>query len=196
MVDRFTRIKNKLRKRHQRNKGIKFYGIKSVECNFNPKKRTYNPHFHFIFPSKELAELFMSEWLTMLGEKFASYKGQHKRKVKDTERDMIEIIKYGTKNFTNPEGKERANTNTTHFVYASAMYNIFNALKGHRLFERFGFDLPKQEIEKIEPQQLNEYKEFEFDAEVGNWVDVKTDEEISELAITQKPTFLIETLHE
>jgi len=179
MIDRFQRIKNKLRKQYQRGKGIKFYGIKSLECNFNPIKRTYNPHFHFIFPNKECAMLFRKEWLNKLGWKFASPKAQHFRKVKDTEHDMIETIKYGSKIFTDPEGNDKNRKAVTPFVYASALDNIIWALKGHRLFERFGFDLPKQPKQKIEPQQLIDYKEWRFDPKAGNWINSETNELIS-----------------
>ena len=60
----FDRIHNQCKKRHQRGKGIKLIGIKLLECNFNPAKQTYNPHFHLIVPNEEIAELLKSEWLT------------------------------------------------------------------------------------------------------------------------------------
>ena len=45
MIRGFRKIKDKHRKRYQRGKGIKLVGVKSLECNFNPKQRTYNPIF-------------------------------------------------------------------------------------------------------------------------------------------------------
>jgi plasmid rolling circle replication initiator protein Rep len=44
-------------------------GIKSLECNFNPKTRTYNAHFHFIVPSKEIAEMLIKRMDIALDER-------------------------------------------------------------------------------------------------------------------------------
>ncbi|MBK8927555.1 MAG: protein rep [Crocinitomicaceae bacterium] len=186
MIKGFQKIKNTINKRHKRGKGVKFYGIKSLECNFNPLKRTYNPHFHFIFPNKECAEVFMNEWLQRLPVRLANPKGQHIRKVESTERDMMETIKYGSKIFTDPKGSEKNHKNITPFVYASALDNIIWALKGHRLFERFGFDLPKHSKRKIEPQQLENYREWEFDTNLGYWLELGTDEKISDYQISSE----------
>ncbi len=51
MARGFKRIKNKYRKRAQRGKGFILMSIKSLECNFNPTTRKYNPHFHIIVPT-------------------------------------------------------------------------------------------------------------------------------------------------
>lgn len=56
MIRGFNRIIAKYRKRNQRGNGIKLMGIRTLECNFNSKKRTYNPHFHIIVANKEMAE--------------------------------------------------------------------------------------------------------------------------------------------
>lgn len=48
----FKRITAKHRKRYQRGKGNKLIGVRSLECNFNPKRKTYNPHFHIITKDK------------------------------------------------------------------------------------------------------------------------------------------------
>jgi plasmid rolling circle replication initiator protein Rep len=57
----FKRILTKCNKRHQREKGPKIIGIKSLECNFNPERRTYNPHYHVIVPNWEIAILIKRE---------------------------------------------------------------------------------------------------------------------------------------
>jgi hypothetical protein len=67
---------NRLKKRHQRGQGIKVMVIKSLECNFNPVKRTYSPHFHLIVPNMETAQLLNDEWLNLWTRKFANKKGQ------------------------------------------------------------------------------------------------------------------------
>ena len=53
----FLKICSKCKKQHQRGRGPKLIGIKSLECNFNPKTRTYNPNYHFIVPSWEIVIL-------------------------------------------------------------------------------------------------------------------------------------------
>lgn len=57
----FQKIYSKCKKQHQRGRGPKLIGIKSLECNFNPSTRTYNPHYHFIVPSWEIAILLKKE---------------------------------------------------------------------------------------------------------------------------------------
>ena len=72
----FTKISSKLRKRSQRGKGLKLIGVKSLECNFNPVKKTYNPHLHLIVANKEMADVLVKEWLAICTQKFASPKAQ------------------------------------------------------------------------------------------------------------------------
>jgi len=121
-------------------------GVKSLECNFNPKARTYNPHLHIIVPDKEMAETLKREWLASPELTKTSYKGQKIRRVNDTERDLIEIIKYGTKIFTEPDLSKKKNNSK---IYIAAMVNIIDAMKNHRVFDRFGFNLPKPIEEKV-----------------------------------------------
>lgn len=61
---------------------------------------------------------------------------------------MIEIIKYSTRVFTEPDPNSKKKMKASHKIYMAAMYNIISAMKGHRLFDRFGFDLPKTSSEK------------------------------------------------
>ncbi len=103
----FRKIKDKYRKRYERGTGPKFMGVKSLECNFNPKMRTYNPHFHIIVPTKEIADILIMEWLDRGTAKFTNRLAQKARPVTDTQRDLIEIIKYGSKIFTEPDLKRR-----------------------------------------------------------------------------------------
>jgi len=59
----FRRIKARYKKRYQRGKSPKLIGIKSLECNFNPTKRTYITHYHFIVPDWKTAILLKREWM-------------------------------------------------------------------------------------------------------------------------------------
>ena len=119
----FKRITAKHRKRHQRGNGIKLIGVKSLECNFNPKRKTYNPHLHIITANKEMAEIIVSDWLKLATPEFALIKGQNIQKVFDLEKSLIEIIKYGTKIFTEPDLKKRAKETSTAQIYIKALNN-------------------------------------------------------------------------
>ena len=111
MLRAFELIQNRFKKRYQRGNGIKLIGIKSLECNFNPVKNTYNPHFHLIVPNKEIAELLKKEWIEQWRPKnkhayrykFTTPAAQHIEPVYDLESALIETIKYGSKIFTEPD---------------------------------------------------------------------------------------------
>ena len=153
MYKAFNLIQGRCKKRHQRGKGIKLIGVKSLECNFNPMKKTYNPHFHIIVPSAEVAHLLRREWIDQWKpthkpnvyynkHKYASPAAQDIRKINDLEHALIETIKYGSKIFTEPDLKKKSRLPKDHTIYASALHNIFTAMQGKRLFDRFGFNLP------------------------------------------------------
>jgi plasmid rolling circle replication initiator protein Rep len=85
-------ITAKYRKRNQRGDPIRLIGLKSLECNFNPTKKTYNPHLHLIVPGKQIAEILIKEWLQKWTIKFASPKGQKASPIYNKEKALIEII--------------------------------------------------------------------------------------------------------
>lgn len=167
------------RKRHQRGTDIKLYGIKSLECNFNPIEKTYNPHFHLILPNKEIGLILQKEWRLYWNDpKVCSKAGQHLKRVKADRKteQLIELVKYGTKIFTPEDVKQKAKKGTPHYVYAAALYNIFVAMKGRRLFDRFGFDLPKELTQKTRiKKQVSQYTEYKFDPKLNDWTDPDTD---------------------
>lgn len=157
------------KKRHQRGTGIKLEGIRALECNFNPIRRTYNPHFHLLVSTKAGAELLIEEWLKACTKEFASPKAQNMRPVKDTVHDLVEVVKYGSKIFTDPT-MQKGRTKATPYVYVAAFHNIICAMEGHRVFDRFGFNLPKQNT-KVCRKLLIEYEELIFEPESFDWVD-------------------------
>lgn len=180
MIRGFRRINAKHRKRHQRGTGIKLIGVKSLECNFNPVKKTYNPHLHIITANKEMAEIIVADWLKLCTPKFANKKGQKIEKTYDIEKNLIEVIKYGTKIFTEPDLKKRAKETTSAQIYIKALNNILVAMKGKRIFDRFGFDLPKSHKEQKTPATLlTNFKEWQYEAKSSDWENVKTGELLS-----------------
>lgn len=166
MFRAFSLILEKNKKRYQRGKGIQLIGIKSLECNFNPQRKTYNPHFHIITANKEIAEVLQKEWLELWTPKFTSPKAQFIRKVENLERDLIEVIKYGSKIFTEPDIKKKSKKEKSHLppmVYAQALDTIFTAMKNKRIFERFGFNLPKTEKPQPSSKTVYEFDKWFFD---------------------------------
>ena len=87
---------------------------------------------------------------------------QNIQKWNSIEISLIEIIKYGSKIFTEPDVRQKSKEGLGTKIYASALDNILNAMKGHRIFDRFGFNLPK----------LNESKgsNYSFVVEYEKWV--------------------------
>ena len=167
----FTKITTKYRIKAQRGKGEKLMGIKTVECNFNPKSRTYNPHLHLIVPNKQMAETVIDEWLTLWTRKFTHRDAQNMRKVEDREKDLIEVIKYETKVFTEPDGKKNRGKRGSVKIYIRALDNIHAAMKGCRLIDRFGFNLPKNaKREKAKSVVTDDYIKWEYNLKSRDWL--------------------------
>lgn len=175
----FKLIKDRCKKRHQRGNGIQLIGIKSLECNFNPTRKNYNPHFHIIVPNKEIAELLKKEWMRQWNRTstlHCSPKAQHIRKVENLERDLIETIKYGSKIFTEADLRKKGKKATQPMVYAYALDNILCAMKGKRIFDRFGFNLPKSNKEHIPQKLITNFEEFTFFSTSSDWINKQTGE--------------------
>jgi plasmid rolling circle replication initiator protein Rep len=176
MLRAFKIIVQKNKKRNQRGKGIKLIGIKSLECNFNPQKQIYNPHLHFIVPNKEVADLLISEWCKLWTPKFANPGAQKAKKVWDKENALIEIVKYSTKIFTDPNMAKKGKVTAPPYIYLSALDTIVAALQGHRIFDRFGFNLPKKNKPTRKQTVLTDYSELKYDSKKFDWVKNDTDE--------------------
>lgn len=172
----FQRIKEKHKKNYQRGKGIKLIGVKSLECNFNPTKKTYNPHLHLIVANKKMAEILIQDWLKLWTPKFAQRQAQDMREIFNAETGLIEIIKYGSKIFTEPDIKKKGE-NASYQIYVSALDNILTAMKGIRIFERFGFNAEKkEEITIKEPQPVYNSQQWEFNPHLFDWQNTTTNE--------------------
>lgn len=166
-------------KRHQRGKGIKVMGIRSLECNFNPEKGWYNPHIHLIVPDYETAMLLKIEWQKQWKRRptkrnWVNHKGQDITKINTLDNALIEVIKYGTKVFTDPtENKKKGRR--TGIVYARAFYNIIVAMQGLRLFGSFGFILPKEtKKEKTPAKVVADCPQWQYMPELQNWLNTNS----------------------
>ncbi len=177
MIRGFKLIRDKYRQRHKRGKSIKLMGVKSLECNYNPVKKTYNPHYHIIVPNRETALILKKEWQLYWTKEHTYHGAQHIRKVGNMERDLIEIIKYGSKIFTEPDMVKKGKSKIPPKIYAAALHNIFVAMKGHRIFDKFGFELEKPKLPpKAEQQTLVNYEQIFYDSMVKDWVNYDTGE--------------------
>jgi len=164
------------KKRAQRNKGMKFYGLWSLESNFNPLAFTYNPHIHMILPSEYAAETFRNDWIEYWKERKVKIDddAQHYRKVKrDRKKDLIEIVKYGSKIFTEPDVAKRMKYKLPRkpsFLYVRALYNILKAMDGIDVFNTFGFELPKREKPLSLSKKVAECIDWDYDLAAPDWV--------------------------
>ncbi|PCJ66091.1 MAG: hypothetical protein COA58_08435 [Bacteroidetes bacterium] len=194
MFRAFELIHWRCKKRYQRSTGIKLMGVKSLECNFNPINKTYNPHFHIIVPNEAIANLLKAEWLKQWKSDktlFTSAKAQHSRKVEDLEHDLIEIIKYGSKIFTEPDLKKKGNSSIPPTIYVKALDNILTAMKGKRIFDRFGFNLPKESASKTTFTWLSNYEKWSFSEKHTDWINKATGEGLTGYKKPSELAFLL-----
>lgn len=189
---------NRIKKRHQRSQGIKVMGIKSFECNFNPLTKTYNPHYHLIVPSKEIAELLIKEWLMTWKPKdgkrrlfYTSRKAQDMRPANSLESDLVETIKYGSKIFTEPDRKKDKKLTTSPLIYICALDNIYASMNGKRLFDRFGFNLPPQQKKESTNTTVYSPELFKYSTNYADWVNKKTGECLSGYVNTPELEYLL-----
>lgn len=181
MIRGFQLIYDKLRKRYKRGTGIKLVGVRSLECNFNPKHNWYNPHFHLIVESKEMAELLIAEWLKLWTPKYAGSRSQDMRPVRNLEKNLIEIIKYGSKVFTDPTSSTKKKYNKDNSkIYAKAFYNILRAMKGHRLFDRFGFNNPNPKKQHTGAKAVVDFDLWTYSLSKCDWVNKETGETLTQ----------------
>ena len=170
----FKLVRRRIDYKHKTGKCEKLIGIRSLEANFNARKKTYNPHFHVIVDGKEMAELLRQEWKRFWKDEFSNLEAQHKRKVKkDKRKELIETIKYSTKLFSEVEKGKKGNSK----MYIAALYTIDRAMTGRRLFDRFGFDLPAESkrVPKGTRFAIN-VETFKYDLKRANWISTETDE--------------------
>lgn len=168
----------------------------SLECNFNPQRRSHNPDFHIIVPSYEMAKILIDEWVMLWketnGTKWTTRAAQNMRKVQSLERDLIECVKYGTKIFTESDVNKKSKGTTNQTIYVSALDNIIAAMRGKRLFDRFGFNLPKGKNTKATNFiTINNYEEWVFTGENSDWVNADTGKALSGYNMPDKLKILI-----
>ncbi len=187
----FGKIVEKHRKRSTRGDGNALEGLRSLECNFNPLRRTYNPHFHVLVRNKKMGEILVQEWLQRFGPNHTNPKAQHIRKVLNATSDLIEIIKYGSKIFTEPDLTKKKYKRATRYVFVSALDNILTAMEGTRIFDRFGFNLSSQEKRDAKSTLLFNYARWTYSATNSDWVNQETGELLCGYHLTKELTEIL-----
>ena len=61
---------------------------------------------------------------------------------------------------------------------AAALENIFRAMRGLRIFERFGFNLPQKNKAITGARLVTGYSEWEFDSKQFDWVNSENDNKL------------------
>ena len=79
---------------------------------------------HLIVATKEMAEIIIDEWLKICTPPFARRYAQNMQKVNDNEKALIEIVKYGSKIFSEPDVTNKAKKKTDRDIYVAALHNI------------------------------------------------------------------------
>jgi hypothetical protein len=106
-----------------------------------------------------------------LGDDQCSKSGQYTRRVKNLEKDLIEVVKYSTKVFTDRTMAKKNKLPENQVIYAKALHNIVIALKDHRVFERFGMPpLGARGRKEASFSLLESYKEWVYDPNSLDWV--------------------------
>lgn len=168
-------IQNKYSVQFQRGRGHKLVGIRALECTYNPVKDWFHPHFHLILKDQRTAILIYQEWVLRVRKKWGKYAinedAQNIQKIRSIERTMIEIIKYSTKIFTEKELIKK--TKIAPEIYLTAYHHIINAMKGRRIFEKFGFKVSACEKEVKGAKIIFDFEEWFYSSAKNDWIDNK-----------------------
>lgn len=174
-----TKIIRTHQKRYYRSKGNKLRGIYSIESNFNPKLKTYNPHFHIITDTYETANILLTEWLKRSKPGKTNRKGQHIGKISNRQRALIEVIKYGTKIFTENDLEKRIKEKSKRSIYIKALYTIVEAFNNIRVFEHFGFLMEKRVKETSPTLILTDFDIFTYCPSKKDWISERNEDQLS-----------------
>lgn len=170
MYKAFATVKDRMKKQHQRGQAPKFVGLRKMECTYNPNRNDFHPHFHFIIDDKETSNNLVDYWLQEWNKNSFdnTVRGAASRKAQDIrpadDKSVIELFKYFTKVVQKP------NKDGKRLIYADAMDVIFNAVKGKRVFQNFGFKLPVLENTDDEVTQEEVFAIMGYKWEKSDWV--------------------------
>ena len=146
MQSMFQRIKNRINKRARRGSGNKLKGVRKLEIIYKPLRNDFNQHYHLIVEGGENARLLRTYWLkeynnspfVKSGRWGPANKAAQDITVAD-DNSVKELFKYFTKVISESWKGDR-------MIYVDAMDILFNAVKGRRVFQNFGFKVDNAEL--------------------------------------------------
>lgn len=162
----FRKIKEVFYRQHRRKKrDTPLIGFRKLECTYNPERNDYHPHYHIIVRGEGTAKELLAEWLRRYPE--AVEQAQDVQKADDD--SVMELFKYFTKLITK--------TKKGSAVFIRPLDVIFQAMRGCRTFQNFGFKHEVIEDGPIseEAEKLAEEIEEEAVTVVYEWVQELTD---------------------
>ncbi|MEO9484373.1 MAG: hypothetical protein ABJG47_13030 [Ekhidna sp.] len=116
-----------------------------------------------------MGQILRNEWMEIFPWKHVQPWGQSFSKVKCLETNLIEVIKYGSKIFTEPDLESKSKKTVSPYVYVSALDNILTVMSKRRIFDRFGFNVGKKNEATASSVEFN-LKEWKFEMAVNDWL--------------------------
>lgn len=168
------------------NRKLKIKLIRKLECTYNAERNDYHPHYHIIIQGYDNAKKLLQMWLNRYPE-VTSYLGQDIRKTNMN--SLKELFKYFTKLYSPPKDVKTEDF----FVNYKAVENMYNAIRGKRIFQSVGFTLPK--IDDITEETTKQMISSAFYIpSLKDWVDEETGEIITNYKPSLKTTNFINKL--
>jgi hypothetical protein len=163
-----NRIRETMKKQHQRKQRDKpLVGLRKLEATYNPTRKDFHPHFHFVVNSRQTADDLRSMWLTHFQD--AKWKAQDVREADD--RSALEMFKYFTK-LVSSHSKDR-------LILVDPLDVIFQAVAGERTFQAFNVKVTKsltdEESEAL-ADELTTEAVYRWEQSATDWVDIETGE--------------------
>lgn len=141
--------------------GLSNSALRKIECTYNVRANTFNPHIHVISSNKELSTFILNEWLKR--NKNASKRAQDIREADNN--STKELFKYFTKLVHMKYDERMDKSNIT--VQPYALDRILSAIKGKRTFQTYGsLRLVSEDIDEIQSQ---DYPELDNEMNVWNY---------------------------
>lgn len=183
-MNRMISSMRKIQKHLTKYDKIKLYGLRKLECNYNPEKNTYNPHFHLIIEGRFYAELLLERWM-----QFHPTNNLKAQCIKPADHDtMIELFKYATKIIAK-----------NGLVYPLQLDVIYTALKNKRTVQPIGIKkmVDEDEREKVIYPQLEPANDtWIWKQEVTDWINTSTGELLTGYVPDKELKLLFEQLRE
>lgn len=163
---------------------IKIRAIRKLECNYNLKTNTYNPHYHFVIDGLHAASNIMSLWLKL--NPLADYQAQDIR-IADYD-SMTELFKYCTK-LVSKDGA----------VHPKQLDVIYTALRNKRVIQPVGIkkEVDEDQREKVIYEELQpDTAHWIWDKQNYDWVNQETGETLTGFTPPHDMRMLFEELQE